>query len=411
MSSDPLRIQETLGRPELNRLILRLRRRLESGRSLSGPLTLTSCSPSERDALNRLLRRAPSTATSITIQLESLELNLRNAGVCASLANAVEALGGPVKDKRTERIKEEEAWENLFSDAIGSAGERPELMTWLAELKTLGLLRRHDPAVARQLLEQSFKVISRLPAHGTTLAELAASVFGDAHALDQGKTVSNLLLRAVASMGNVEAWDDSEGRRDAWASVGVLLDELSAPVAVLNLRARGADTTSRALNIHADAGEPQFLTIRQLVRTPPTFESSTPYAYVFENKNVLAAAADRLGEKTPPLIATDGQPKTALHVLLRQLKSAGFLVRYHGDFDWPGIRIANAMRSRHGVDIWRMTADDYLRSAAGELQLRGLPADAEWDPALRPAMEASGIAMHEEQQLDEILAALSMHPS
>lgn len=346
-------------------------------------------------------------ATSITIQLEPLESSLRQAGVCDTLAQAVEILGGPVSDRKAERLQEEEAWQSLFAEAAGSTGGRPELISWLNELAALGLLRRYDLTIARQLLDQSFRILSRLPARGITLAELAATVIGDAHALDPGRTLSNLLLRAVSSMGNVEAWDDSEGRRDAWASVGVLLDELSAPVAVLNLRASGTDPTSRAINLHADCGEPQFLSIRQLVRTPPTFESSTPYVYVFENKNVLAAAADRLGKGTPPLIATDGQPKTALHVLLRQLRSAGFQVRYHGDFDWPGIRIANAMRSRHDVEIWRMTADDYLRSAAGELQLLGLPVDAEWDPALRPAMEASGIAMHEEQQLDEILMGIT----
>jgi uncharacterized protein (TIGR02679 family) len=410
MSSDRHRVRETLGRPELERFVQRLRRRLELGKPLSGSLILSSCSPSERDALNRLLRRAPSTATSITIQLEPLESSLRQAGVCDTLAQAVEILGGPVSDKKAERLQEEDAWGTLFAEAIGSAGERPELLTWLDELAALGLLRRHDLTSARQLLDQSFRILSRLPGHGITLAELAATVIGDAHALDPGKTLSNLLLRAVSSMGNVGAWDDSEGRRDAWASVGVLLDELSAPVAVLNLRACGTDPTSRAINLHADAGEPQFLSIRQLVRTPPAFYSPGSYVYVFENKNVLAAAANRLGGKTPPLIATDGQPKTALHVLLRQLVAAGYQIRYHGDFDWAGIRIANAMRSRHGVEIWSMTADDYLRSSAGDLRLRGLPADAEWDPALRPAMEASGIAIHEEQQLEDILAAL-MHAS
>jgi len=408
MSCDPLRIQETLGRPELNRLIMRLRRRLESGKPLSGNLTLADCNPPERDALNRLLRRAPSAATSITIQLESLESNLRNAGVCESLVQAIETLGGPVTDRNAVRLRETSAWDTLFAEANSSVATRSELLIWLNELRALGLLRRYELAGARDLLEQAFKVLARLPASGTTLAELAASALGNAHALDSGRTLSNLLLRAVSRLGNVQTWDDSEGRRDAWASVGVLLDELSAPVAVLNLRARGKDPTSCALNLHADAGEPQFLTIRQLVRTPPTFDTSAPLVYVFENKNVLAGAADRLGNKTPPLIATDGQPKTALHVLLRQLRDAGFQIRYHGDFDWPGIAIANAIRSRHGAEIWAMSTDDYLASVSGNLKLTGKATNADWDKALCSAMTVTGVALHEEQQLDLLLGSLSL---
>lgn len=103
-------------------------------------------------------------------------------------------------------------------------------------------------------------------------------------------------MRAVSLLNGIERWDDSESRRDAWASAGVLLDELSAPVAVLNLRASGSDPTSRSLNHHAESAEPCFLTIRQLVRTPPAFDRNItgPVVYIFENKNVLATAANRL---------------------------------------------------------------------------------------------------------------------
>jgi len=55
-----------------------------------------------------------------------------------------------------------------------------------------------------------------------------------------------------------------QSRREAWASVGVICDELSAPVLVLNLRASDDGPTSRALRLYADAGEPfRYATERQ----------------------------------------------------------------------------------------------------------------------------------------------------
>ncbi len=409
MSASPHRLRETLGRPELSRFLQRLRRRLEEGQALTGTLTLTRCGPEERDALHRLLRRPPSGGGSLAIPLETLEHHLRQAGLCASLAQAVEYLTGPVTDRSAARREQARAWETLFNEARDTLASRPPLLAWLDQVEALGLLRRHSQDRAAGLLDQALKILSALPAPGLPLAELAASVLGDAHALDPGRPLSPLLLRAVSRLGGVERWDDSESRRDAWASVGVLLDELSAPVAVLNLRASGGDSTSRALNLHADTAEPYFLTIRQLVRTPPAFDPAHTGAivHIFENKNILAAAANRLGPASPPLVATDGQPKTALHLLLQRLTAAGIRLRYHGDFDWPGLRIANAMITRHGTEIWRMTTSDYLAAVSGHLSLDGPPVEAAWDPSLRSVMQEKGIALHEEQVLDAILAALS----
>ena len=59
------------------------------------------------------------------------------------------------------------------------------------------------------------------------LATLAARLTGDSHALDRGKPLSNLVLRAS---GNPD-------RRTAWSDLGVVIDDLSAPALCLNLPA------------------------------------------------------------------------------------------------------------------------------------------------------------------------------
>ena len=66
-----------------------------------------------------------------------------------------------------------------------------------------------------------------------------------------------------------------------------------------------------------------------------------------------------LGPGARPLICTEGQPSTAFHRLAAAVTANGGRLRYHGDFDWPGIAIAASVISRHGARPWRMTAADY----------------------------------------------------
>ena len=408
MTSDLARLRETLGRPELARLVLRLRGRLERGKPLTGVMAFPSGSPVERDALNRLLGRAPASGNASSVSLEQLQDKLRRAGICPSLREAVELLTGPVLDRQAEREALAERWATLFAGAHQRLAPRTDTIPWLHELQTSGLLRRYGIDQAGQLLSQAVDVLARLPAPGLPLAEIAALATGDAHALDPDRPLATLVIRAAARFG-VERWDDAPSRRDAWAALGVLCDELSAPVLLLNLRASDDSATSRSLRLFAEAGEPGYLSTRQLLRAPPAFTVATVGSTVFvcENPSVVAAAAIRLGPNSQPLVCVDGQPRTAARLLLNQLRSAGVRLRYHGDFDWPGLQIANTILARHQAEPWQMNASDYRLAATGALGLSGPPVAASWDDELMPAMRARGRAVHEEQVLNELLADLA----
>src|SRR6185295_7283748 len=58
------------------------------------------------------------------------------------------------------------------------------------------------------------------------------------------------------------------------------------------------------------------------------------------------------------VLATNGQPSSAVLLLLDQLLESGAALRYHGDFDTPGLAICERLTHR-GVIPWRMTARDY----------------------------------------------------
>lgn len=409
MIADASRLRQLLGSPELAWLVERARRRLLNG-SAGGSVTLHEPTAARREAVDRLLGRRPSRGTSLTVRLGELEVLLQHAQICDSLAEAIEALTGPMLNVRAQRKSVEQSWAELFATTSVGAGSRPAVNAWLKDLRMSGLLKRlsrNDPSLGRRLLQQALEIDRRLPVKGVPLAELAAAVAGDSHALDAGAPLGTIAVRLAAAVGGVATWDSSEARRDAWASVGVLCDELSAPVLTLNLCGDGTTVTDRVLRLHAEAGEPCRLTTRQLLRDPPDFGRSMGdrTIYVCENPTVVASAANRLGARSQAVVCLEGQPRTAAHLLLSRLATAGARLVYHGDFDWAGIHIGNLVVRRYRAAPWRFSSEDY-RAARGGRELHGVPGAATWDPSLEAAMIETGRAVHEEQVVDMLLADL-----
>ena len=122
---------------------------------------------------------------------------------------------------------------------------------------------------------------------------------------------------------------------------------------------------------------------------------------------MVAEAAERLGAGSAPLVCTFGQHGAALGFLLKSLREAGAGLRYHGDFDWPGMRIANGLIRRFGVVPWRFDKAAYVAAAAkASLPLEGKSVAAAWDPQLVTSMTQSGFAVPEELVLEELLEDL-----
>jgi uncharacterized protein (TIGR02679 family) len=419
------RLVAVLGGPALGRLRARLRTRLERGAPLSGRMTLEAPSPDERSAIERLFGRI-SRGRDLQVDLDRLAAILGNAELGLDLAAAVVALEGPVENRASLEAETARGWEAVVAEAEAALGPGSTSTStsisistsispwsgWLENLEQTGLCRRlsgGDPEAGAALLTAAVAVLRRLPAEAIPLAELAAAVAGDSHALDLGAPLSTLVLRAVAVRNGHAHPEDADQRRAAWAAVGVLADELSAPALLLNLGAAPSNPTGRALLLAQEAGEPYRLSTRQLLRTPPDFASATiPGGVVFvcENPSVVAAAANRLGRACRPLLCTEGQPKTALRLLLGRLTAAGARLAYHGDFDWPGLQIANGLVERFGAIPWRMGVRDYEQAPAGA-PLAGPAVTPSWDATLGQAMRARGCSVHEEAVLAVLLSDLA----
>jgi uncharacterized protein (TIGR02679 family) len=367
-------------------------------------VVLASPTAEQREAAGRLSGRTSFREASLSLSLEELEATLRAAGISGSLAEAVEVLRGPLRADASTRAHEEREWAALFSSAEVSVSGHPRLATWLARLRETGLLSRlaaRNLARGRSLLEPALALARRLPERGTPLPELAAELVGDAHALDVGAPLTAVAISLLCALTGATSPRDALERRDLWASVGVACDELSAPVLTLNLVLDDGGLLARATRLHGDAGEPYRISLRQLLRshlgTP-----RTPVVFVCENPSVVAAAARRLGPRSRPVVCIEGKPRTASRVLLDGLSRANVELRYHGDFDWPGLEIANLLVARHGVVPWRMGAGDYHVAPKGR-RLEGTPVPAVWDSRLTAEMSSDGRAVHEEQVLSALL--------
>jgi uncharacterized protein (TIGR02679 family) len=409
MVHDRQRLDQCLGKPDMARLVQRIKNRLRFGRDLNGTLSLPSPTASERSAIDAFLGRRPTSGEDIVVRLSEIERILLEGGICNSLQEAIEAIVGPVENERQARLLLAREWEDVFTKAAAKLTDLPQGAQWLEHLRSTGLLKRlsdGDAKLGAKLLEFAVAVIRQLPQPVIPIAEFATRVTGDSHALDAGTVLSTICLAAIAHQYNVKEPRSAESRRKLWDRVGIVVDELCAPVLTLNLPGTADSCVGKLLNLMRSAGEPCHLSVRQLRRVNEDAFGNLAgmVVYVCENPSVVAAAAQRLGKRSHPLICTSGQPASAAQLLIRQLSDAGCRMCYHGDFDAAGISIANLMIGRFGVLPWRMSAGDYI--AVADLNgpgLKAAPPDAIWDATLFDAMRSNGHAVLEERVLESLL--------
>jgi uncharacterized protein (TIGR02679 family) len=331
------------------------------------------------------------------LSLAEVNEALSRAGIAPSLREALEQLGGPIRDIARERAEGERRWDAVFA-APGCAA-LARITTQSAGRGLLKRLARGDPSRGRELLEAAAAILGAQPAQGVPLSRLAAERLGDSHAIDEGRPVATLVVAALRG-AEVE-----ERAREVWARSGVLVNELASPVLALNLVAHGDTPGGRLVEQALASGEPLHLSLRTLVRQPPRWALEGRKVFVCENPAIVAMASDALGQGCAPLVCTDGMPAAAQRTLLSQLASAKATLLYHGDFDWPGVAIGNFVMRTFGAIPWHFAADDYEPGRGRPLE--GRPIIAQWDEALALKMARHGVALDEEAVADSLLGDLN----
>ena len=405
----PPGLREYLVAPSLVALWSVLRERLErNGHAVRG-FVAVELDDDGADRLSGLLGRTAG-AGAARVRLAELDDALRVSAAGRGLVSVVaELTGGPLRNRPAERAAvragRQELWAQLDDLLVKyDLASRDWVGAWTEWLRRGGLLTRLPAASAAAALATTVQILARLlddaqPPIG--LAELASEITGDAHGLDDGAAAA-LVLRALALALDFAPAASAAERRLLWQRVGVSTDEISGTVITWGLRPPGGDRWSAMMRERAELGLVTHLTVHELQRAGDVTLAGE-IMHACENPQVLQRLAAAGVER--PVACLSGNPSAAGMALLGRA-----VVRYHGDFDWPGIAIARRVFERGAVP-WRFARDDYVEAverlaADSRLALSGRAEATPWDEELGKAMAAADVAVHEEAIVDLLLADL-----
>ncbi|MEU4364298.1 TIGR02679 family protein [Promicromonospora sp. NPDC023987] len=470
-------IESLLGGPGARWIVERVRRRLESEPStgsgqrdsggsagagpetgelpvLSGSVRLAGPTAEQRDAVVRLVGRPRQAGAGVTIDLAVVEQILRRGPWPAGLADAVITLTGPLTDRRGDRIRAAEAWDRARSELEPALARFDGLAAWWAGWCAAGNLKRATRAelarladrpvpvgasggpdaadVAVGLVGRVRTVLEALPVSDEPIAVLARRTVGDAHGLDAsrplGRTAAAVVGAAFGPSAPPNGAQERTSERAAWAYAGVVMSNVASTVLSLGVPGAagtrgsgiGGTATARILEEARGARMPVVLTLDQVRSGGVDPLGPGGVVHVCENPTVVEVVAARWAavedSGTRPglvLVCTSGQPSTAVVELVQVLTQDGALLKYHGDFDWAGLRIADGLRRRAPRAPWvpwRYTAADYeaaVRDGGPSLKLSGTPAASPWDEALSAAMLDRGQSIEEEAVVDLLASNLT----
>jgi uncharacterized protein (TIGR02679 family) len=431
----PARLRAYLSAPDLAAVWNAARHRLErNGLQITGVLTL-DVDDAAADRLSGLLGRSLPPGPGRRLRLTELDAALRRSAAVQGLISVLESLDGrPLTDRTAARRDAQAQWAQVWrrlDASLAEAGlaEAEWVPDWIAGLRRAGILTRAGTDAATRALTHAVTALGTLANSSAPhllrptreegrrwdvtsweIAALATRVTGDAHGLDDSQLSSAVLLRAAAHALGKPIPESTADRRELWQALGVATDSVSGTVLTWRLRPPGTDRWSAMLRKRADLGLVTHLTLHELERAGNVaFARPGQVVSVCENPQVLQAAAHAGADS--PLVCLSGNPAAVGTKLLRALIAARNPVRYHGDFDWPGIAIAGRIVAA-GAVAWRMSATDYRNAVAGldsdhAVALTGKAVPTPWDPVLASVMSACGLAVHEESVLDDLVADLT----
>lgn len=387
-----------------------IRARFEkAGLDARGKVLVRSATREERHAIGALLGRTIMSDT-VRVDLATLDTRLNERSGVGGLEAVLAALYGiPPENRPAVRAARDASRERPLKHAADLV-TAPWASQWIAGLRRTGLLTNREDsertiqkaaAVLRELTDREVAPLAQ------SRVELGARLLGDAHALDRDRLLHQVVLRGLAAAAGVPVPDGTREREELWAIHGVEPDLLSRTCLVWRLRIGTGSSAARRLSDAADAGDPVHVTEWDLRRVGAFGPTAGMRVLVCENPRVVEGLAERRVDGWAA-VCTAGEPNLVVDKVLGNLSRAGAALYYHGDFDWPGIAIANRIITRFGARPWQMTADDYLHAVRSDgPALVGKQTEPAWDPELGAAMRSHARAVHEETVLALIIDGLA----
>ena len=422
MRSEP--VPESLREADLQPVWAAVRRHLDRhGPQKRGSVALPGVGPTGEMALKSMLGRITK-----RLDLTQLETALMDLGTGRDLSDAMTRLGHPPSEpaarRRADRARADAARQSLRSTA--ASWPEPWATKWAEGLIRDGLLGGLDDREIETLVRDVRRLMDRIDQNGlppapqvsappgpaarvepplTSRTELAATLFGSSHALDPGTKLASFATRALRWRLDLA----SQGRQ-LWEAAGIQADRVSAPALVWAVPATGQSALDKLLRAADGGALPVHVSLLALQCHRVSVPAGTR-VLVVENPRLVEAAAERHLERC--VVATNGNPSTAVTALLDQMRDSGASLWYHGDFDPAGIAICGRMHDS-GCQPWMMDESDYrhaVRSAERDrVRLDRAVKDCgptPWDPQLEAAFNEERLIVHEEFILDHVLRAFA----
>ena len=351
------------------------------------------------------------------LDLDELEAALVTREVGNDLCGALTRLGHPPSDaaaqRRATRTRSDAARATLTCAV--QPWDEPWATTWADDMVGSGMIGALDRDTVSGLVADVRRLLDHLDhmePPGASRTEIAASLYGSAHALDRGRSLATAVDSALRHRVGSANGRQLEGR-ELWEEAGIVADRVSAPALTWSLPAAGTSALDEQIRSASAGALPLHISLLALRAYPVTVARHTP-VLVVENPRLVEAAAER--NRRSCVVATNGNPSTAVTTLLEQLRRSGASLRYHGDFDAPGIAICRRMHE-DGCTPWMMDATDYedavrLAGTSG-VRLEHDPRDCgptPWDPMLSEAFGRHRLIVHEEFLLDIVLDEFDAQP-
>jgi hypothetical protein len=399
-----------------------VRKRLESNRLSATGVVTVDVDADGAERLSGLLRARDVRPGRVRVKLDALDLALRRSAPQANLTAVTAAVTGSALTDRRQAKEERTASTAELLSALEQAANHmftpAQAQAFVEGVRRSGILTKVGPPAAVEAIagfktgwgELGLALVFDDPDIGSGpvfgLGELATTATGTAHGFDEGKLPARLMLRALAAKFDESIPASGEETRRLWERAGVATDDVSGTAMTWGFRPPGDSRWAVMMRERADLGLVTHLTVQEL-RTvgDPTFSDPGSVVFACENPQILSAAA-RSGVGAP-LVCLSGQGSAAGWQVLRGLIRSGVTVRYHGDFDWPGVLITSRVLTAGGVP-WRMGAADYTAAATAGLfePLDGARRPTPWDEQLSRVMERTNAAVHEEAVVNILLGDL-----
>lgn len=349
----------------LNRLMLRLKDKYQSLEKYSGVVNIDNISLQESIDLSNLLGKRVEISSNIKISYSKLEKIFKQTKYETFNWQDLFKFYFGADIKSNKQLKESQvlAFDMFLQGIIDSNMKKNYafiIEEVLKEKDSLYNIFKRNYKKDKKKLEQDLKYIllllDKIPTNPTNLA-VYASYTGNPHYLDLNTSSSNLFLRLLARLKNVDYIDETVEKKNLLALINVYVDPISNFVITYKIIGNEILATLDKKDMVINLNLENIINIDYL-------DTKDKKVYIFENPSIL----NTLKNIKVPMIITSGIPNLAVYKVLEKLSDNGNELYYNGDFDPEGLIIASKLKDKFpNLKLFCYDEVDFLNAISNEV--------------------------------------------